>query len=326
MKKNNIIKCIGLIGILFCISACSKLEFHRVMDTSTDKVVISGTSVVVHGSVLDLGKSKIINHGHCWSKNATPTIADYSSNLGTIEGTGDFYSKLNNLYPGLTYYVRSYLFDGSDYAYGTTISFKITGDSIRFSSEKTSKLSNTSILVKSSTLGIGSINFSKHGHCWSLTDPPTISDSLTTISGTISSDTTFESQISNLAYGRYYIRGYLKADSDIIYSNTVIYESQISLNTDLISLGTLKSATAYGTIKSLGVNHIVNYGHCWSTYTSSPDLNYLSEHSSLGPQNRLVTYSSELTNLISGRVYYVRAYATDGINVYYGEIKNFTSN
>ncbi len=323
LKKNTILFLSIFIAVFF--TTCKKLEFERVMDVRTDEIKISGTSVLVYGTVLDVGASNIISHGHCWSRNPEPSINDFNTNLGSVIMTRDFFSKLNNLTPGITYYVRSYLYDGNEYTYGDVVSFEITADDIQFVTSNIKKLDATSIKLSSSTKGIGSVNFSNHGHCWSQIDPPTINDDKTAF-GPFDSDTTFDSKINNLTLGRYYIRGYLEAEGVIIYSNTLTYESLITINTDQITPNLDNTAIAFGTIKSLGVNQIINYGHCYSTVTSSPDLNSTSEHNSLGPSNQLGSFSSELTGLVSGRVYYVRAYATDGINVYYGEIKNFIAN
>ncbi len=321
-KTNNLL--FFILAIIF-IPSCEKLAFERVLDASIDSVHINGTTIIVYGTVTDLGSSPIISHGHCWSKNPEPTINDFSSNLGIIEGTGEFFSKLKNITPGVTHYVRSYLYDGNSYFYGDVISFQISAEDINLSTSIVQKVNTTTIKLSSTTDGVGSVELSNHGHCWSLTDTPTINDNKTAF-GPYTSDTIFVSKISNLNLGRYYFRGYLESEGAVVYSNTVVFESPITVSTDLISRNPDNSAIAYGDIKSLGVHPISNYGHCYSTITSKPDLNFLSEHSSLGERDFLGSFESDLTGLISGREYFVRAYATDGIKVYYGEIKNFIAN
>ena len=75
---------------------------------------------------------------------------------------------------------------------------------------------------------------------------------------------------------------------------------------------------------SLGADPIIDHGHCWSTITSNPNINNL--HNSLGSADELGTFNSNIDGLISDRTYYVRAYAYDGSNLYYGEVKSFMSN
>jgi hypothetical protein len=313
-----------LLLIVFLQPSCKKLEFERIMDTSTDTAVITGTTVTVYGTVLDLGTNKIIHHGHCWSLEHNPDINDDTSDLGTIEGTGQFFSKLKNITPGLPFYVRSYLFDGTSYFYGDEITFTISAEDIQFYISEIKKIDAATIDVSSSTFGLGSVNFSNHGHCWSQTDPPTVENDKTSF-GDYLKDEVFVSRLNNLNQGRYFIRGYLESDGQVLYTSSTIYESNINVETGIISFGPDHLTEAFGNIISLGVNPIIDHGHCWSAETSQPNLNPPNQHTSLGPMNQLTNFSSQLQGLVSGRKYYVRAYASDGIYVYYGDIKSFTA-
>ena len=187
------------------------MNFHRVMDTSTDSIFIQGTSVVVYGTVLDIGENTFSSHGHCWATHNNPTITDFHSDLGPIYGSVEFWSHLNSIRPGIIHYVRSYLFDGKNYTYGDEISFEISAEDIEFYSNPAKKLDASTIEVSSSTIGVGFVNFSNHGHCWSQTDPPTVQDNKTEL-GPYLSDANFTSQINDVNRGRYYIRGYLESE------------------------------------------------------------------------------------------------------------------
>jgi hypothetical protein len=175
------------------------------------------------------------------------------------------------------------------------------------------------IKVNSSTNGIGSVVFTEHGHCWSQTNPPTVQDNFTNF-GNYLVDTTYASVINNLVEGRYYIRAYLMNGGNIVYSPPFEYESKINVETDIVSLNQDGSIKADGRITSLGVNQIIDHGHCWSPITSGP--NYNGSHSSLGPVSIPTNFSSQIEGLEKGRKYYIRAFATDGINVYYGKIRS----
>jgi len=310
-------------AFLLFISGCEPLDLKRVMDTSTNDVEVSGTSVVAIGTALDIGDAPIISHGHCWSTSPGPTVDNFKTDLGSIDHAGEFTSKLYGIVPGIKHYVRSYMYNGAEYIYGDELPFEITADDLEFNSAEIEELQIGSVLVRSSTIGVGSINFSNHGHCWSQTDPPTIADNKTAF-GQFKADTSFVSQINNLTLGVYYIRGYLESEGGVIYTNSVRYESTIWVETGIVSVNPSNSAIAYGKINSLGVSPIVEHGHCWSTLTSSPNIN--NEHSSLGSTSTLGNYSSEVDGLISGRKYYIRAYATDGSKVFYGDIKSFVAN
>lgn len=323
MFKQQLIRLINYICIFILIHSCEPLDIKRVMDTTTDAVEKSGTLVIAHGTVLDIGESNVLSYGHCWSTAPGATIENFHTDLGQIDKPGEFTSRLFGVIPGLKHYVRSYVFDGAEYIYGDEVDFEITADDLQFNSGKVEQIENGAVNITSSATGIGSIKFDNYGHCWSQTEPPTISDD-TTAFGIFEADTSFTSLIENLNMGRYYIRGYLEAEGTIIYTNSVTYESLITLETGVISVNPDNTATAYGKINSLGLLPIIDHGHCWSTTTSSPDLNF--DHTSLGSIGTLTAYNSDVVSLVSGRKYYIRAFASDGSKVYYGEIKSFVAN
>jgi hypothetical protein len=293
------------------------------MDATTDSVIIKGTTIQAFGTILDLGHEKILNHGHCWATHPNPDILDICSDLGTIEGTAGFYSFLSSIKPGEIHYLRSYIFDGNEYKYGNEVSFQVTANDLLFNIDSIRKLDASIIKVSSSTSGIGSVNFSSHGHCWSQEELPTIENSKTSF-GIYNHDTVFTSVLHNLVMGRYYIRAYLENDGKVFYSNQYIYESQISVSTIKLTLNGNNSITANGEIISIGINPILQYGHCWSNVTSTPSYN--SNKTNLGQILYPGSFSSEIPDLVAGQKYYVRAYATDGIKVYYGEILNIIVN
>ena len=315
-----------LLMILFIISglSCQKLELVRVVDTSTDSISISGSTVTVYGTALDLGSGDVVSHGHCWATHEEPTIADNYSDNGPVYWVNPFYSILKSIKPGIKHYVRSYMFDGAQYTYGNVVSFEITAENIQFNTDHFSRQDDhTTVLVSSSTFGIGSINFTNHGHCWSLNDPPTINDSITSL-GQYNSDTSFTSTLTNLTLGRYYIRGYLENEGVIVYSATRVYDSDIFVQSGTISINPDNTVAAQGNIVSLGVESIIDHGHCYSETTSKPDYN--SSRTSLGPLYFPLPFNSLISGLNGGKTYYVRAYATDGSTVYYGEVRNFVAN
>jgi hypothetical protein len=322
--RKNIFKGIQLMLIcLLIIPSCEQLDFKRVMDTSTDSVSINGTTVVVYGTVLDVGEGEIISHGHCWATHENPDINDLHTDLGQILGPVEFWSTLKSISPGVKNYVRSYLYNGVEFTYGDQQSFEITADDINFSAGSLKKISPTSIEVNSSTIGLGSVDFSNHGHCWSQTDPPTVNDKRTNL-GQYEADSVFVSQIDSLTNGRYYIRGYLETDGVIVYTNSIIYESEISVKTGAVSINANNSISVDGEIMSLGLLPILEHGHCWSDVTSNPNFN--SNKTSLGPIFAPMVFTSNIYNLDSGKKYYIRSYATDGSKVYYGSVSSFIPN
>lgn len=73
------------------------------------------------GEVLDNGCAPVQARGVVYSTSPNPTILNNSTADGT--GLGSFTSSLVNLTAGVTYYVRSYAFNGTFTGYGPEISF-----------------------------------------------------------------------------------------------------------------------------------------------------------------------------------------------------------
>ena len=311
-----------LIIVLLSVSACQKFEIVRVMDTKTDSIGINVSKIVAYGTILDIGEKKIIQHGHCWSVNENPTVNDFKTELGVIASRDTFSSELKNIIPGMEHYIRTYVYDGEEYIYGNTLKFTIMADNIEFSTDEAEQLNETDFSVTSRVNNIGSLNFINYGHCWSQSDEPTI-DNAKSAYGPLDSNTVFSTQINNLNMGRYYIRAYLESEGGVIYSNTIIFESTISVETGIVT-PQVNGVIANGSIKSLGVDPIKDYGHCWSIQTSTPTFN--NEHNSLGATTKLGPYTSEINGLLPNQTYYIRAYATDGIHVFYGKVISFTTN
>jgi len=326
MKKIYFLEWINLVYIIIFLSivqSCERLDLKRIMDTSADSVSIRGTTVIVYGTILDKGKGEIISHGHCWATHENPDINDYHSDLGTISGQGIFYSKLTAIRPGVEHFVRSYAFDGNQYTYSDEINFEINANDLVFDAPVVKKIGLGTIKATSNTTGIGSVTFSNHGHCWSLSENPTIADDTTSL-GLYQNDSLFTSQLQHMVFGRYYIRGYLENGGEIIYSKTTIYDSEISVKTGRVTNGPNNFLVANGEILSLGLKTIVDYGFCYSEYTANP--NYNNDRIPMGPIFYPSPFSIELQGLNSGHKYYIRAYASDGARIYYGEIQNFDAN
>lgn len=91
--------------------------------TVTDAAgAITSTTATSGGTVSSNGGSALTATGVCWSSSTIqPTIADNSTNEGTL--TGSFVSNLNGLTPNTLYYAKAYATNSSGTTYGPRISF-----------------------------------------------------------------------------------------------------------------------------------------------------------------------------------------------------------
>ncbi|NLA24966.1 MAG: hypothetical protein GX879_08375 [Bacteroidales bacterium] len=116
-----------LILSLIFITSCKKDKYLPVLITN-DVTEITASTAFCGGNITSDGGSIVIARGVCWSTSENPTILDSKTSDG--EGAGSFESKIKNLEPGITYYVRAYATNKKGTGYGSTMVFKTMGGSI----------------------------------------------------------------------------------------------------------------------------------------------------------------------------------------------------
>jgi len=90
---------------------------------------ITETSATISGTIIDPGNSIVTKYGHCWATSQSPTISNFSTDLGSSVSAIDFVSNITGLFPFTTYYVRAYAINSSGTSYSNEISFITTGNS-----------------------------------------------------------------------------------------------------------------------------------------------------------------------------------------------------
>jgi hypothetical protein len=122
----------------------------------------------------------------------------------------------------------------------------------------------------------------------------------------------------------YYIRGYVVTKNEVIYSDqkqfsTLGYQLA-TISTTAVTNITRNTAVSGGNITAGGGGSITARGVCWNTAANPTILyNKTSDGSGTG------TFSSDLTGLNPGTVYYVRAYATNQAGTTYGTQVSFVT-
>lgn len=161
------------------------------------------------------------------------------------------------------------------------------------------------------------------GVCWSTAPNPTIANAHTKDGDSIGS---YTSTISGLtANSIYYVRAYATNISSTAYGNEVSFTSGGSINGISISTLTISNisdtgATCGGNITYNSGSAVIARGVCWST-SVNPTL--INPHSIDG--TGIGVFSSTLSSLLPGTMYFVRSYATNSVNTQYGNQISFTT-
>ncbi|MCX6256923.1 MAG: fibrobacter succinogenes major paralogous domain-containing protein [Bacteroidia bacterium] len=94
--------------------------------------------------------------------------------------------------------------------------------------------------------------------------------------------------------------------------------SQPSITTDAVSITTEYSAVCGGSLTSQGGSPVISRGICWNT-SENPTITDSYKADSSGTES----FSVEITGLLPGSRYYIRAYATNNNGTAYGNEQSF---
>jgi len=287
--------------------------------TTSAVTSVTLTTAVSGGNITADGGGSVTARGVCWATTAIPTIA----NSKTVDGTGlgSFVSNITLLLPGTTYYVCAYATNSAGTAYGNVVSFTTNPvGTATLTTTAVTSITLTTAVSGGNIVSDGGGAITARGICWATTTAPTINGSKT------SNGTGTGSFISNLTLllpgTTYYVRAYATNSSGTAYGNEVSFTtSQIvpaTLTTTAITAVTLTTAASGGNISSDGGGTITARGVCWATTTAPTISNYItSDATGTG------IFTSNLSGLLPGITYYVRAYATNSAGTAYGNQVNF---
>lgn len=290
------------------------LPFNLTPTVLTDEVRnITSSSAVCGGSVSYTGEAMIVNKGICWSTAIGPTINENHTSVGA--GIGDFTSIMTNLNPGTTYYVRAYATSSASITgYGEQVTFNTLATIPSVTTSVVSNITDNFATCGGNVTSDGGATVTARGICWSTNQNPTIGDNHTTDgSGTGAFTSSITSLVPNTTY---YVRAYATNSEGTSYGEQKTFTTIIippTVITQNISNITSTTATCNGNVTSTGGATVTARGFCWST-SSFPTTNNNHTNNGQGAGN----YTSDLTGLTPGTIYYVRAYATNSAGTAYG--------
>jgi uncharacterized protein (TIGR02145 family) len=288
--------------------------------TTTAVTSITTTTAVSGGIITADGGGSVTARGVCWATTANPTTANSKTTNGT--GTGSFSSNLTGLQAGTTYHLRAYATNSAGTGYGDDLTFTTSAVIPTLTTTTVSGIGQTTATSGGNVTASGGAAITEKGVCWSTSSGPTISGSHTS-DGTGTG--TFTSSITGLTTGTlYYIRAFATNSVGTAYGSEVTFTTgQVSLpvlTTSAVTSITVTTAVSGGNITSAGGGTISARGVCWST-GSNPTI--ANSHTTNGTGTG--SFTSNITGLTIGTIYYVRAYATNSAGTAYGSQVSFTT-
>ena len=274
---------------------------------------ITQSTAIGGGQIVSDGGKPVTSRGVCWGETNQPKTTDNKTTDGA--GDGSFVSSINDLAPGVLYYVRAYATNGVGTGYGDPVSFRTSPVALaELTTTAISEITANSAKSGGTLVSNGGGAISEWGVCWSLAREPKVTDNKTTdaISGN-----SFTSTLTNLEYFKtYYVRAYATNPAGTVYGNERELKTAAvppTLTTGPVTNRSYRSATVGGEVTADGGNPVTDKGICFATHTNPKfNENNKTAGNGLGP------FAVNLADLEPNTVYHARAYAATAADTAYG--------
>lgn len=317
-------KLLCLLGVvLLSLTSCSKESVSTAPKTVATATIseLTGTSATT-GALVSVGfTNSVSERGIVYSTSTAPTISDTKIKEANA-GTGSFISNLTGLSFGTTYYVRAYAIAGGETIYGNEQVFTTN----KAGAPTVATVAITDLTGSSATTG-GTVSvtdgspISNRGVVYSTTSD--FSSDSHAVKDDNPSTGTFSINLTGLSFGTtYYVKTYAINTFGTTYGDYVTFTTNKALlptiTTTAITLAGANAVTTGGTVSVTDGSPISERGIVYGTSTA-PTISGTKRVEGTGTG----TFSSQLTDLLSDTIYYVRAYATNSGGTAYGEEISF---
>ena len=301
-----------LLALILLFISCQKREWGNPFDPNCPKEIWTPTDFIAiqEGTSVKISWSQPINQisGFKLQKEV-----DGESNISLPDQLNSVNQLIDNsLIGGKVHAYSLFAYAGDNVS--NTVTFQITP---RLTAEVTtinvSMITSNSVETGCFVTSDGGAPIIARGVCWSTKQNPTVADSKDSGTGT----GIFKSTIIGLTPGMtYYIRAFATNSIGTSYGNQIITTTTAilpTITTTAASAVTATTATSGGNITSDGGAAVTARGVCWSTSQNPTTSNSkTSEGSGTG------SFTSNITGLTPGAIYYFRAYATNSAGIAYG--------
>jgi hypothetical protein len=335
MRKLNFLHMIvkvSLLGLSLTILPCCDKGYDLPVVMTLTASDIKASSAHLGGQIISDGGAEVTSRGVCWGTKPGPDVTD--SRIKNGRGTGSYVCILTGLDQNTHYFARAYATNSEGIAYGEDVQFfTITG-----SKPEVEVIALTpgyfGIFARVRIKNDGGLPITGKGICLSTYENPTVNDIIY-----IADAGTPEVSGFSLCYVEklnpkttYHLRAYAINASGISYGDdkSVTTLAVPEVSTDIVTEITNNSATISGDVTSMGdAFGRIEIGVCYGTEQDPARFGHIVK------SGTYVTgkFTCYLTNLASGKLYFVRTYvAWDYDNdwewfncIVYGNEESFTT-
>jgi len=281
--------------------------------TTNAVTAIATTTATSGGTILSDGGSPVLSRGVCFATTANPTTGN-----STVAGaaTSPYTCNLSGLVAGTVYYVRAYSTNNSVISYGNQLTFS----TLATVTTTAASLITSNSARTGGTVTTGNAPVTERGVCYATTSTPTTANFK--VIDPSPGPGAFISDLAGLTENTlYYVRAYVINAGGTYYGSQITITTLCTLTTTAITAITTTTASSGGNVAVGGNASITARGVCWST-TTGPTI-ALTTKTNNGTGTG--AFTSSITGLAQGTLYYVRAYATNAGGTAYGSELTFTT-
>ena len=299
------------------------------LNGSTLNTTVTGSSLTSVGTLNNLSVTGKVIVGTSSTTSSSAVLETNSTTQGFLPPRMTYQQKaaISSPVAGLTIWCSNCGTSGQMQVYnGSLWTNMIGGTSLTANPEITSTVP-TNIASTSATAGgeitsDGGNTITARGVVWGTSADPTIALSTkTTLTGTTGS---FTSIITGLILNtQYFVRAYATTSLGTTYGTQHAFTTiglPVVASTTTVTNITATTASSGGNISSDGGAAITARGVVWSTTTNPTISNFKTTNA-----GTTGSFTSSLTGLTAGTLYYVRAYATNNSGTAYGSQITFTT-
>jgi len=286
---------------------------------------ISRSSILTGGKISTNGNGTITAKGIIWSTNPNFNPDTVVVNR-TMDGSGsaNFASIAIGLTLSTSYYILAYATNSAGTTYGNQVVVSIFPSAPMLNTVDPTAVTGYSITSGGIITMDGGSDITLKGMCWATHSNPTVGDFKTTNGA--GSDA-FSQGLANLQPNTlYYVRSYAVNSIGTGYGSekTVLTNGIPTLiATYPVTAIIATKATSGGEITDDGRSSILTRGIVWSIY-SNPTIALTTK--TLDDTTRTIgSFIAKMSGLQAATIYYVRAYATNGVGTGYGSEATFTT-
>lgn len=325
MKNNIFIKLLGLAftALLLVFVGCDKDDLVKLdAEMATwKKDGITSTSVELSGIVVAEGDG-IAEYGVSWAITENPTTEDAKKVADDVD-KAVYWVTVDGLEHLTKYYFRAYVIttDGTT-LYGKNDTFTTLANIASVTVNAATGITDIFAQITGNVTYDGKADVTAKGLCWSTEANPT-TDSDTTLNGTGIGEYTAD-LMKLLPNTMYYARAYAVNSVGTAYSNEISFTTEIGvpvLTTDSVRDITKTTANVYANVIVTGGVDITERGFVYAM-TENP---IITDTKLVDAENKIGTMTAALTELSSGKAYYIRAFATNSEGTAYGDNIKFTT-